>query len=94
MGLSEISALSSLPSATRSESSNAQEIAREFDTMIWELMLRETGLFKAFAPEGGNEGAVLGEFFLQDFARQLAAQVDIGFGRMALAGISAEHTRG
>ena len=88
MAISEIGMLATLPSTTRMAPAAASEVAVEFDTMIWELMLRESGLLRPFLSEGGTETAMLGEVFLQDFARQLAAQVDIGFGRMALAATS------
>lgn len=85
MGITEISVLAGAPNTDRSAPTNANAVAVEFDAMIWDMLLRESGLLRAFGPDEGGETALLGEMFVHDFARQLAAQMDTGFGRMALA---------
>lgn len=85
MGVTEISLLAGAPHANRAEAASARDVAAEFDAMIWGVLLRESGMLRAFGGEEGAENALLGELFAHDFARQLAAQMDIGFGRMALA---------
>jgi len=89
MGLTEISVLAGTPSAARAEPAGVADVAAEFDAMIWGVLLRESGVLRAFGSEEGGETAMLGDLFAHDFARQLAQQMDIGFGRMALAAAAA-----
>lgn len=85
MGITEISVLAGASNTGHAVPANANEVAVEFDAMIWDVLLRESGMLRAFGADEGGETALLGEMFMHDFARQLAAQMDTGFGRMALA---------
>lgn len=84
MGISEVSLLGSLPHASPAASATPHEVAAEFDAMVWGLVLRESGMLRAFGSDEGGEAGLLGELFLHNLARELAAQINIGFGRAAL----------
>ncbi|MBI3900284.1 MAG: hypothetical protein HY308_18625 [Gammaproteobacteria bacterium] len=84
MMINEINVMSTTPPSASAAPTQPTQVVAEFDAMVWELLLRESGLMQAFESEE-SESMPLGDFFLQDFAHELATQVDLGFGRMALA---------
>jgi len=94
MGVSEISLLAGAPKAAAATPAGVNEVAAEFDAMIWSLLLRESGMLRAFGADEGGETALLGDLFVHEFARSLAAQMDVGFGRMALAAQAATQNQG
>lgn len=72
-------AVSQLETIDRSDSKTA---AREFDALLIELLLRQSGLLQSLAGEEGAEMPFLSEMFLQDFAKELAKQMDLGYGSL------------
>lgn len=58
--------------------------ATEFDAMVWQLLLEHSGLLRPFTAEGDAPLPVVGEMFVHVFARQLAQQIDLGFGSLVL----------
>lgn len=89
MGISEISALGSASTLSPVSRTSPHEVAAEFDAMIWTLLLRESGLLNPLTA-GNGEAALVSELFMQNVARELSAQTDIGLGRMLLAAFEGE----
>lgn len=94
MGVTEINLLGSLPHAGQAVPATLHEAAVEFDTMVWSIVLRESGMLRAFGADEGGEAGLLGDLFLHNLARELAAQMDIGFGRAALDVATVTHKDG
>ena len=85
MNIAEINSIAAIPNADAGGPRSLKEAAAEFDAMVWELVLRESGFTRAFESDEDGGAAPLGDLFVRDMARQLAQQIDVGFGRMALA---------
>lgn len=84
LSIAEISAMT--PAATPAlNRQDPKAAAAEFDAMLLELLLRQSGLFRSMGMEDGAEPALMGEMFLQNFARDLAAQMDLGFGSLLIS---------
>jgi Rod binding domain-containing protein len=81
LGLSEISPLLA-PAGAALNARSPKEAAVEFDALIVEVLLRNSGWLQAAAGGESAESSMYGEVYLHDFARQLARQVDLGFGRL------------
>ncbi|HEX9812994.1 MAG TPA: hypothetical protein VGA88_13035 [Burkholderiales bacterium] len=79
-------------SFARPDSAHAKHTAVEFDAMVWEMLLRHSGLLNSLSVD--NQTPLAGEMFLQDIARQLAQQMDLGFGRLLASQAAGETTRG
>lgn len=83
MNLSEISAVLPGTAAGNINRNDPKAAAKEFDAMLLEILLRQSGLLQSMGEEG-TESALFGEMFLPNFARELAAQVDLGFGNLLI----------
>lgn len=62
----------------------AHEVGREFDAMVLEVFLRQSGLMHALTSESDASMPLVSEMFLRDLAKNLAAQMNLGFGSMIL----------
>ena len=83
-----VSEVSLLPPGIASPALNRHDpkaAAVEFDAMVLELLLQQSGLLGSLGAEEGMESTLLGEMLLPNLARQLAAQIDLGFGSLLLS---------
>lgn len=81
----ELSAIPLLPPQSPLGAATTPEAAaREFEAMLWEVLVRETHLLRAKDAESADPG-MLGSMLDQVLASQLAGSVDLGIGRIALA---------
>ena len=85
MEITGILETASLANRARLETKAPEQAARLFETMLFELLLKETGLSGALANGAGKEWAILGDHFNQMLASQLAQEVDLGTGRLLAA---------
>jgi hypothetical protein len=82
----ELSAIPLLPPQSPVGAATTPEgAARAFEAMLWEMLVRETHLLRMDDAESANLG-MLGSMLDQVLASQLAGSVDLGIGRIALAG--------
>lgn len=68
-----------------SQAKSPEQAGRVFETMLFELLLKETGLANSLASGVGKEWTILGDHFIQMLASQLAQEVDLGTGRQLAA---------
>ena len=83
LSVSEISVVPPGVSGPALDRKDPKGVAIEFDAMVLEMLLRQSGLFRSMESEAG--ASVFGEMYLHDFARQLAMQVDLGFGSLLVS---------
>lgn len=62
-----------------------EQIGRQFEALLFEMLFRETGLAGALTTGTEGELAPLGDLFAQVLASELSQQVDLGLGRLATA---------
>lgn len=82
LSIPDIGMLAPAFSAASPEPHNARQAATEFDAMVLELLLRQSGLLRSLGAHDGEHASLLSDMFLQTFARELAAQMDLGFGSL------------
>jgi hypothetical protein len=80
--------------ATAARATDAASAAKEFEAMLFETILREGGLLRAFEAEGGEAQSVLNEWLMPLLARQLADQAQLGLGEMMMKSMSAKTGEG
>jgi hypothetical protein len=83
--ISSIAETASLASRAGPENKGPEQTGRMFETMLFELLLKESGLSNSLGNGAGKEWAVLGDHFIQMLASQLAQEVDLGTGRLLAA---------
>ena len=84
LNIADIGSLSAAPSLNAGGPRRLQATAKEFDAMVLELLLRQSGILQALSPESDASAPMVSEMFLQDLARNLAAQMNLGFGNMLI----------
>ncbi|HLF22351.1 MAG TPA: hypothetical protein VI565_00405 [Burkholderiales bacterium] len=85
LSVSEISVVPPGVSGPALDRKDPKGVAIEFDAMVLEMLLRQSGLLRSMGSEAGADASVFGEMYLHDFARQLATQVDLGFGSLLVS---------
>lgn len=85
MNVSEISLFPANFAAPSLNPQDPKAAGLEFDAMVLGLLLQQSGLLGALGSQDGGESALLGDMLLPTMARQLAAQIDFGFGSLLLS---------
>jgi len=62
------------------------EVARQFDALLWQMLISETHLFQSGEAAGSvdGEGQAIGFLLDQILAVQFSQSLDLGIGRAAL----------
>jgi hypothetical protein len=85
LSVSEITVLAPSVATGTLNPNRPAEAAVEFDAMVFELLLQQSGLLRSLSAGTEGEPPLVGEMFLQTLARQLASQVDLGFGSLLIS---------
>jgi hypothetical protein len=85
MDISPISVMPAIPTSAALDRNDPKAAAAEFDAMVLELLLRQSGLLEALAGDEDAPAPFVSEFFLQGFAHELAKQMDLGFGSLLIS---------
>lgn len=84
LSVPEIHTLSPLLSAAAFDPRDPRAAAAEFDAMVWQLWLQSSGLLRPPAAADEAHLPVISEMFVHVFARELARQIELGFGNLVL----------
>jgi Rod binding domain-containing protein len=85
MNLDVIPALSTAGTDARAVGSMPADVAREFEALLWETLVRESRLFRNVEADGlASQDPMMGSMLDQVLASQLARSIDLGIGRAAL----------
>ncbi|MEZ5999503.1 hypothetical protein [Hyphomonas sp.] len=68
------------PSATGKGASDASELGKRFEQMLWTEMLSYAGLDKAFAQDGGQAAETFSRYLIESIAADLAETHPMGLG--------------
>ncbi len=72
-----------VPPASAVSATDPKAMRIEFDALILEMLIKSSGLLEAMdSGEGGS--LMMGDMLTQPLARQLAEQMDLGFGSMVV----------
>lgn len=82
VSVAEIGSLAPDVAAARLDRAHPQQAAVEFDALVLELLLRQSGLLHSLSAQADAQAPLMSEMFLQNIAHQLARQMDLGFGRL------------
>jgi len=83
--ISSVVETATLTSRVGPEKNVPEQTGRMFETMLFELLLKESGLSNSLGSGAGKEWTILGDHFIQMLASQLAQEVDLGTGRLLAA---------
>lgn len=73
---------------------NTTETAADFDAMVLEVLLRQSGLLQPLSADEGGQAPLLSDMFLPTFAHELAAQMNLGFGSLLMNQAAGSNERG
>lgn len=72
--------------AARSETpQSSEQAAAQMESMVFEMFLRQTGLFQMFSADQSGEGSLIAEMMLPILAEHLAKDAKLGLARLMLA---------
>lgn len=74
-------ALFSIPPPIAERGANVADTAKEFDALLFEQLLRHSGLLRSFAMDDSAQGAILGDLMIRQLAQELASSMEPGFAR-------------
>ena len=74
-------ALFSLPPPNEARGASVADTAKEFDALLFEQLLRHSGMLRAFTLDESPQGALLGDLVIRQLARELASSMEPGFAR-------------
>ena len=94
LNIADIGLLSPNLSAAAASPARAREIATEFDALVLEMLLQQSGLLRALSPEQNAHLPLISEMFVQHLAHQLATQMDLGFGSLLISQAITQSNRG
>jgi hypothetical protein len=86
MKMVELTAIQGFSAATppiAGATPDAEALRVEFDALILQMLIKSSGLLDA-ADSGGAGSLAMGDMLAYPLARQLAEQVDLGFGSMVI----------
>lgn len=84
MNIEAISQFAMQPPVTGTGISSPADAGRQFDAMVWRMLL-ESGAFPGVTGAEEGEWSVLGGVLAQVLADDLAGQYELGFGRLLLS---------
>jgi Rod binding domain-containing protein len=85
MDITSIVESASFANRTGIDTKSPDQVARVFETMLFELLLKESGLANSLAGGAGKEWSMLGDQYVQILASQLAREMDFGTSRLLAA---------
>lgn len=93
MDIGAITATLTPTSVTPSSSTKPDEVARDFEALLWQMLIKESRMFESgLSDTAENQGGAIGSLLDQVLASQLAKGMDFGIGRAAL-GLPAERAK-
>ena len=88
--IAAISTMSMPAASTSTPGAKADDVAREFEALFWQMLISESHLFDTgLTGSTQGDGGQIGGMLDQILASQLAKGLDLGIGRAAL-GLSRE----
>ena len=79
--------------AASSANSKPEQVAGEFDAILWQMLIKESHMFGTAVPGSVDGGGAIGGLLDQVMASQLAKEMDFGIGRAALGLLATETKR-
>jgi Rod binding domain-containing protein len=74
-------ALFSIPPPLAPHSAGVADTAKEFDTLLFEQLLKHSGMLRSFAMDDSAHGAIFGDLIIRQLAQELASSMEPGFAR-------------